>query len=93
MVTGLRGSALLTGYRGNPAVDVDGLVQVLHKVSRLAEDLPEVAELDCNPVIATPDGVLVVDARIRVDFGLSPLRRRRHPPPSLRLGYLSARYS
>jgi len=69
MVTGLRGSALLTGYRGKPGVDVDGLVQVLHRVSRLAEDMPEVAELDCNPVIATPDGVLVVDARIRVDFG------------------------
>jgi hypothetical protein len=31
--------------------------------------MPEVAELDCNPVIATPDGVLVVDVRIRVDFG------------------------
>jgi acyl-CoA synthetase (NDP forming) len=69
MVTGLRGSALLTGYRGNPGADVDGLVQVLHRVSRLAEDMPEVAELDCNPVIATADGVLVVDARIRVDFG------------------------
>jgi acetate---CoA ligase (ADP-forming) len=67
MVTGLRGSALLTGYRGQPAVDVDGLVQVLHRVSRLVEELPEVAELDCNPVIATPDGALVVDARLRVD--------------------------
>ena len=53
MVTGLRGSALLTGYRGQPAVDVDGLVQVLHRVSRLVEDMPEVAELDCNPVIVT----------------------------------------
>ncbi len=69
MVNGLRGSALLTGYRGKPGVDVDGLVDVLHRVSRLVEDMPEVAELDCNPVIATPDGVLVVDARIRVDFG------------------------
>ncbi|HUC13030.1 MAG TPA: GNAT family N-acetyltransferase [Acidimicrobiales bacterium] len=68
MVAGLRGSALLSGYRGKPGVDVDGLVQVLHRVSRLAEDMPEVVELDCNPVIATPDGVLVVDARMRVDF-------------------------
>jgi acetyl coenzyme A synthetase (ADP forming)-like protein len=69
MVTGLRGSALLGGYRGSPGVDKDGLVQVLHRVSRLVEDMPEVAELDCNPVIATPDGVLVVDARIRVSLG------------------------
>ena len=56
MVTGLRGSALLAGYRGQPAVDVDSLVEVLHRVSRLVEEMPEVAELDCNPVIATPDG-------------------------------------
>ena len=69
MVTGLRGSALLSGYRDKPAVNIDGLVQVLHRVSRLVEDMPEVAELDCNPVIATPGGVLVVDARIRVSLG------------------------
>jgi acyl-CoA synthetase (NDP forming) len=69
MVTGLRGSALLTGYRGQPPVDVDKLVDVLHRVSRLLEELPEVVELDCNPLIATPDGALVVDARLRVDPG------------------------
>ena len=67
MVTGLRGPDLLTGYRGMPAVDIDGLVQVLHRVSRLVEDMPEVAELDCNPVIVTEHGAVVVDARIRVD--------------------------
>ena len=67
MVTGLKGSRLLTGYRGKPAVDVDGLVDILHRVGRLAEDMPEVAELDCNPVIATPQGALVIDARIRID--------------------------
>jgi acetyl coenzyme A synthetase (ADP forming)-like protein len=69
MLTGLRGSALLTGYRGRPAVDLEALAQVLHRVSRLAEDLPEVAELDCNPVIATPAGAVVVDARLRVGTG------------------------
>jgi acetyl coenzyme A synthetase (ADP forming)-like protein len=67
MVTGLRGSKLLSGYRGMPAVDIEGLVQVLHRVSRLVEDMPEVAELDCNPVIVTPHGAVVVDARIRID--------------------------
>jgi acetyl coenzyme A synthetase (ADP forming)-like protein len=72
MVTGLRGSALLTGYRGQPAVDVDSLVHVLHRVSRLVEEMPEVVELDCNPVIATPDGVLVVDARLRIDPVAAP---------------------
>ncbi len=72
MVTGLRGSALLAGYRGQPAVDVDSLVQVLHRVSRLVEEMPEVTELDCNPVIATPEGVVVVDARLRIDPDAAP---------------------
>ncbi|HET9058497.1 MAG TPA: GNAT family N-acetyltransferase [Acidimicrobiales bacterium] len=67
MVSGLKGSRLLGGYRGRPAVDQKALVNVLHRVSRLVEDLPEVAELDCNPVIATAQGALVVDARIRID--------------------------
>ncbi|HYA44956.1 MAG TPA: acetate--CoA ligase family protein, partial [Acidimicrobiales bacterium] len=68
MVAGLRGSRLLSGYRGRPAVDMEGLMGVLHRVSRLAEDMPEVAEIDCNPVIATAEGVLVVDARLKVDL-------------------------
>jgi acyl-CoA synthetase (NDP forming) len=59
---------LLTGFRGMPAVDIEGLVQVLLRVSRLVEDLPEVAELDCNPVVVTEHGAVVVDARIRVDI-------------------------
>jgi ATP-grasp domain-containing protein len=41
-------------------------VEVLDRVSRLADDLPEVTELDLNPVIARPDGAFVVDARIKV---------------------------
>ena len=44
----------------------DGLRDVLLRISRLADDLPQVAELDLNPVIARPDGVIAVDARIRV---------------------------
>jgi hypothetical protein len=54
-------------------VDVDSLVQVLHRISRVVEELPEVAELDCNPVIATPGGALVVDARLRLDPGAAHL--------------------
>jgi acetyl coenzyme A synthetase (ADP forming)-like protein len=80
MVTGLRGSALLTGYRGQPAVDIDALTDVLHRVSRLMEDMPEIIELDCNPVVATSDGALVVDARLRVDpdAGHLELDDKRH---------------
>jgi acyl-CoA synthetase (NDP forming)/GNAT superfamily N-acetyltransferase len=49
-----------------PPPGLDGLRDVLLRVSRLADDLPQVAELDLNPVIARPDGVVGVDARIRV---------------------------
>jgi len=47
-------------------VDAGALADVLLRVSRLADDLPEVAELDLNPVVAAPDGARAVDARIRV---------------------------
>jgi hypothetical protein len=42
------------------------LAGILMRVSRLADDLPEVAELDLNPVIARPEGAVAVDARIRL---------------------------
>jgi acetate---CoA ligase (ADP-forming) len=57
---------LVAGFRGAPAADAPALVELLHRLSRLAEDLPEVAELDLNPVIALPDGYVAVDARVRV---------------------------
>jgi acetyl coenzyme A synthetase (ADP forming)-like protein len=67
MVRGLKGSPLLLGYRGSTPVDLDALVDALLRVSRLADDLPEIAELDANPVVATPSGALVLDARLRVE--------------------------
>jgi acetyl coenzyme A synthetase (ADP forming)-like protein len=72
MVEGLRGSALLGTYRGRPAVDKDALVELVLRVSRLAEDLPEVAELDLNPVIVSAEGVLVLDARLKVEPSSRP---------------------
>jgi hypothetical protein len=42
------------------------LTDLLHRLSRLAVDLPEVSELDLNPVLARPDGCVAVDARIRI---------------------------
>jgi len=62
----IRAAPLLLGHRGQPAVDVGGLRDTLLRISRLADDLPQVAELDLNPVIARPDGVFAVDARVRV---------------------------
>jgi acyl-CoA synthetase (NDP forming) len=57
---------LVSGFRGAPAADAAALADLLHRLSRLAEDLPEVAELDLNPVIALLEGYVAVDARIRV---------------------------
>jgi hypothetical protein len=62
----LRGAPLLTGYRGSSPVDVAALEDLLLRVGRLAEDLPEVAELDLNPVLAGPAGVLAVDVKLRL---------------------------
>jgi acetate---CoA ligase (ADP-forming) len=66
MVLGLRASPLLTGFRGSPPVNIDALVEVIMRMGKLADDLPEIVEADCNPVIATPDGAYVVDVRLHV---------------------------
>jgi acyl-CoA synthetase (NDP forming)/GNAT superfamily N-acetyltransferase len=66
LIHSVRAAPLLLGYRGQPAADLDGLRDTLLRISRLAGDLPQVAELDLNPVIARPDGITAVDARIRV---------------------------
>jgi acyl-CoA synthetase (NDP forming) len=57
---------LVAGYRGNAPADPAALTDLIHRLSRLGVDLPQVAELDLNPVIAGPDGCVVVDARVRV---------------------------
>ncbi|MEZ0293394.1 MAG: acetate--CoA ligase family protein, partial [Solirubrobacteraceae bacterium] len=53
-------------HRGSPAADLAAVEDVLRRVSALAEDLPAVAELDCNPVIAGPQGAVIADMRVRV---------------------------
>ncbi|MGH7963519.1 MAG: acetate--CoA ligase family protein, partial [Candidatus Binatia bacterium] len=64
MIHEIKGLPLLTGYRGQAAVDLAALEQVLLQVSALAEAHPEIKELDLNPVFAYPEGCLAVDARI-----------------------------
>jgi acetyl coenzyme A synthetase (ADP forming)-like protein len=64
----IRGRRVLDGYRGHPAADQNALKDLLLRMSTLAEQLPEIAELDLNPVIALPPGTgcRIVDARIRL---------------------------
>jgi acetyl coenzyme A synthetase (ADP forming)-like protein len=74
MVRGLRTFPLLDGYRGAPRADVRALEDVIVRVAALAAAHPEIAELDLNPVVVSPTGAVVVDARVRVE------RPARRPP-------------
>ena len=64
MVHGIRGASMLGAVRGQPPVDVDAIASVLRRISQLALDFPEIAELDVNPLLAVADGVVAVDARV-----------------------------
>lgn len=69
MIRGIKGYRLLTGYRGHPPADLDALEETLLRVSRLVEEIPEISELDLNPILALPpgQGCRIVDARIRIE--------------------------
>jgi acyl-CoA synthetase (NDP forming)/GNAT superfamily N-acetyltransferase len=66
LIRSIKAAPLLLGFRGSPPADLEALRDLLLRVSRLADDLPEITDLDLNPVIARPDGVYVADARIKV---------------------------
>jgi acyl-CoA synthetase (NDP forming) len=72
MVRSLRTSPLLFGYRNTPEVNVEAIQDVLLRVSRLVEDLPEIAELDCNPIVVSAAGAVALDVKIHV----APYERR-----------------
>jgi acyl-CoA synthetase (NDP forming)/GNAT superfamily N-acetyltransferase len=65
LIRSIKAAPLLLGYRGSPPADLGALRDLLLRVSRLADDLPEITDLDLNPVIARRDGVFVVDARAK----------------------------
>jgi acyl-CoA synthetase (NDP forming) len=75
MIGELKLAKLLDGYRGRPVVSRAALADVVARVAMLVDDLPEVAELDLNPLICTADGLCAVDARIR----LAPATPRPDP--------------
>jgi len=64
MLDGLRGARILDGVRGRPAVDRPALVAMIVALSRLAVDRADILAVDLNPVIASPDGALAVDALV-----------------------------
>lgn len=72
LLLSLRGAQLLGGARGRPAVDLDALSDVVARVSSVAAAHPEIAEVECNPVAATPGGAIALDARIVLGVSASP---------------------
>jgi acyl-CoA synthetase (NDP forming) len=68
LIREIRGFRLLEGYRGHPAADLNAIEDLLLRVSRLVEEIPEITELDLNPVAALPpaEGCFVLDARIHL---------------------------
>lgn len=89
MVASLRAAPLLDGYRGAPKADRQALVAVLERVARIAEGVPELVELDLNPILVSSAGAVAVDCKVRLaprQPGPGPLfpalRRRPQIPGS-----------
>ena len=66
MIRSLKTYPLLTGFRGRPSYDVAALEDGVLRVSALVEDIPQIAELDCNPFVVHEQGATILDARVRV---------------------------
>lgn len=64
LITQTRVARLLAGYRNRPAADLDAICRTLMQVAQMVIDLPEIAELDVNPLLADHQGVIALDARV-----------------------------
>ncbi|HEX6197391.1 MAG TPA: GNAT family N-acetyltransferase [Jiangellaceae bacterium] len=81
MIQGVRAAPLLTGYRGSDPADREAIAELLHRVARLIDDLPEVVAVELNPVLVAPSGLSIVNASARVE------------PPRLRTDWYVRRLS
>lgn len=81
MIEDTRISRLLHGYRDVPPADIDALVNILCAVSAIAVELPEITELDINPLLLGPDGAIALDARMQITETPSPSRMVIRPVP------------
>ena len=72
MIREVKGLPLLTGFRGRPPGDLEAIARVLLRVSRMAEELPEIAEVDLNPIVIYERGGLLLDARILLHLEETP---------------------
>ena len=74
LVTSGKAGRLVRGFRGADPADTAALVDLVHRLAALGDDLPAVAELDLNPVLGFPDRAVAVDARVRIS---RPVLQRR----------------
>ena len=66
MLSAIKGASMLEGVRGQAGVNQDLLIEIIQRLSQLLTDLPEIREMDLNPLMAFGDQVVVVDARISI---------------------------
>ena len=76
MLNEIAGAEILDGVRGQEGVNRQALAELIVNVSALVDDFPEIAELDLNPVFATPAGATAVDVRVLLDFDAKEARYR-----------------
>lgn len=67
MINGLKGRAILDGVRGQKGINKEKFAEIIVRVSHLVRTARDISEMDLNPLLATPSGVIAVDARIRVE--------------------------
>ena len=66
MIREIKAAPLLLGYRGGDVADLAAVEDLLHRVSRLTDDLPEVVDLELDPVLVAPAGLAVVNSAVRI---------------------------
>jgi acetyl coenzyme A synthetase (ADP forming)-like protein len=76
MLGAIRNQQVLEGVRGAEAVNRDVVATLIHNVSRLISEVPQIAEIDLNPVFASAGGAVAADVRILLDFAPPPARFR-----------------
>ncbi|UCF66944.1 MAG: GNAT family N-acetyltransferase [Acidobacteriota bacterium] len=83
MLRSLRMFPLLSGFRGRPPANIEAIEDLLHRISAMVEDLPEITEMDLNPVLVRERDVFVVDVRVKVSC-VQPSRPGLPSAPSAR---------
>ena len=89
MIARTRVAQTLGEFRGAPAIDVEALVRVLVRVSEMVCELPQIAELDINPIIADGADVVAVDGRIVLDRQTPRAWAPGDPPSGPRYGHMA----